>query len=30
MEDVARKITRSLYGDDYDNSRYEKNTYLSS
>ena len=24
MEDVARKITRSLYGDDYDNSRYEK------
>ena len=24
MEDVARKITRSLYGDDYDNSKYEK------
>ena len=24
MEDVARKITKFLYGDDYDHSHYEK------
>ena len=23
MEDVAQKITKLLYGDDYDNSKYE-------
>ena len=29
MEDVAQKITKFLYGDDYDNSKYENIlTYL--